>query len=107
MSENVPLHLLCFPLEITKKIKTLSGMNVFHLIWLKCCFNHTFSNITVTEKDRKRIALHRNCYSRGLEELESVELITVDRQAGKACRITINENFIDQKAKSFIKERGI
>lgn len=102
MSNNEVRHLFCFPIDITGKIKTLSGMNCFHLIWLKCCYSHSFSNIIITKKDRERIQFPRISYMRGLEDLEQAELIKVDRMQGRSCRITVNTELLDQKSKEFI-----
>jgi hypothetical protein len=103
LSENNSFHLLCFPLEITGKIKTLSGMNTFHLIWLNCNLKHTFKDVTVTKRDRDRIQFPHVSYVRGLKDLEEIGLITVSRKVGRCCRISVNTDLIDQKAKNFIK----
>lgn len=102
MDNNRMVYLYCFPLDITGKIKTLSGMNCFHLIWLKCCYTHSFSNITITKKDRERIKFPRLSYMRGLKDLEEINLISVDRKIGRSCRISVNTEILDQKSKDFI-----
>lgn len=101
MSEEKVYYLYNFPLETTKSIRTLSGLKCFQLIWLKCSFNHSLSNISITKKDRNLILLPWRSYVRGLSDLEN-NLITVDRKIGLSCRITLNVEKIDQKAKSFI-----
>lgn len=103
MSENTgTVHLYCFPLEVTRGIKTLSGMNCFHLIWLKCCFTHSFTNIIITKKDRERIQFPWISYMRGLEYLEKHGFVVVVRKIGRLCRISLNVDLLDQKSKDFI-----
>lgn len=102
MSNNGARYLFCFPLDVTGNIKTLSGIKCFHLIWLKCCYVHSFLNIIVTKKDRERTQFPRSSYMRGLEDLEQAKLITVDRMQGRSCRITVNTDLLDQKSKEFI-----
>jgi hypothetical protein len=100
--DNECVHLFCFPLNTTKLIQTISGMKLFQLIWLKCCFNHTFSKITVTKKDRNNNNLSRIGYERGLKELEEIKLISIDKAVGKCSLISINEDLVSEKAKEFI-----
>lgn len=98
-----PVFLFSFPLEIRKKIRTLSGLDCFMLIWLKCCFNHAFSEITITKIDRDRIQLSHKSYINGLLSLEKVGLITITRAVGRINRISVNTDLIDLKAKNFVK----
>lgn len=102
---NDVVHLFCFPVDITRRIKTHSGMHCFHLIWLKCCYTHSFLNIVVTKKDRERIQFPHRSYMRGLEDLEKIGLIAVDRKVGRSCRISVNAEMLDQKSKDFILNR--
>lgn len=102
MSEEKVYYLYNFPLDTTKSIKTLSGLKCFQLIWLKCSFNHSLSDISITKKDRNLILLPCRSYVRGLEELEKINLITVNRKIGRSCKITVNAEKIDQKSKGFI-----
>lgn len=102
MGDRGSRYLFCFPLNITRKIKTLSGMNCFHLVWLKCCFTHSFQNITISKKDREGILLSKISYVRGIEDLEEIGLISVERGVGRANRICVNLELLDQKSKDFI-----
>lgn len=100
---NKSIFLFGFPLEIRKKIRTLSGLDCFMLIWLKCCFNHAFTEITITKIDRDRIQLSHKSYINGLLYLEEEGLITVRRAVGKNNRIAVNTDLIDKKAKNFVR----
>jgi hypothetical protein len=102
MGSNGLSYLSYFPLELSKSIKTLSGMNCFHLIWLECCVNHKFSEVTVSKKDREKINFPWRSYIRGLQELEKAALIMVNRKAGRSCRVSVNTDLLDQKTKDFI-----
>ncbi len=102
---NDEVHLFCFPLNITGRIKTHSGLHCFHLIWLKCCYTHSFSNIIITKKDRERIQFPRISYMRGLKDLEKNGLITVDRKIGRSCRVSVNVDLLGQKSKDFILKK--
>lgn len=100
--EDKIVYLFCLPLNIIRKIKTLSGMKCFFLIWLKCCFSHSFFDIAITKKDQERIHLSRKSYARGLTDLEKVGLISVVRKTGRANRISVKLELLDQKSKTFV-----
>lgn len=102
MGGNNPVYLFCFPLDIVSKIKTHSGLICFHLIWLKCCYTHGFSELTISKKDRERIHFPRISYERGLKDLERKGVIMVDRKKGRLCRIFVNVELLDSKSKDFI-----
>lgn len=77
-------------------------MKCFQLIWLKCCFSHSFEGVIISKKDRETIDFCRKSYTRGLEDLEKVGIITVDRKIGRSDRITVNTDLLDDQSKSFI-----
>ena len=95
--------LFCFPLDVTKQMSTVAEIKCFQLIWLKCCYNHSFENITITKRDRERVALSRDSYTRGLESLEEqLKIINVDRHSGHSNRISVNTEFLDKKSKDSV-----
>ncbi len=65
-------------------------------------YNHSFLNIVVTKRDRDRIGLLWRSYFRGIDELEKDGVITTDRKKGRATRISVNVDCLDQKSKDFI-----
>ena len=95
-------YLFCFPLHIEKQMNTASEMKCFHLIWLKCCYEHTFSNIKVTKRDRERVGLIERSYVNGINDLEKRGLIKVVRGVGCSNRISINMDMLDDKSKGSV-----
>jgi len=106
MEHNIDLHLFCFPLGVTSQIKTISGMHCFHLIWLRCCLHKTFDGIEIRKKDRNVVGLSRSSYVRGVCELEEHNIIHVERKSGRLCRISVNTDLLDEKAKASILKKG-
>lgn len=100
------VYLFCFPLHLESKMRTASELKTFHLIWLKCCYDGGFTNVIVTKRDRERVNLTRLSYMRGLEDLEKIGLITVDRKTGRSCRISVNTKILDQKSKNSVLKGG-
>lgn len=96
------MKIMNLPLELTGRVPTLSAMHVFHLIWLKVCFKHSFEDVIVTSADRKRIGLHVNSYARGLEDLVAVGIIRVIRKAGSSTRISINTELLEPEIRRFV-----
>ncbi len=107
MDHNINLHLFCFPLGVTSKIKTISGMHCIHLIWLRCCLHKTFKGIEIRKKDRNVVGLSTRSYVRGVSELEECGIIFVDRKAGRLCRISVNTEILDEKSKASILKGGL
>jgi hypothetical protein len=91
-------YLFCFPLKIEKNLKTAAEIKCIQLIWLKCCYTHSFSDVIITKRDRERIALTRLSYINGLESLSRLGIITVDRHSGRSNRISVNTTLLDQKS---------
>lgn len=95
-------YLFCFPLHIEENMKTVSEIKCFQLIWLKCCYQRDFKNVIVSKRDRERVKLPRISYMRGLEELEKKGFIIVDRKNGRACRISVSVELLDQKSRDSV-----
>lgn len=106
VKNSVEAYLFCFPLSIEKKMTTVSEIKCFQLIWLKCCYEHTFSNVYITKRDRDRIMLSRLNYVRGLEALEQLKIISVNRKSGRCNLITVNTEMIDKKSQDSVLKRA-
>jgi len=99
--------LFCFPLNLEKQMSTAAEIKCIQLIWLKCCYSHTFKDIIVTKRDRERVALSQDSYLRGLESLERLNVISIDRHSGRSNRITVNEEILDQKSRQSVLKGAI
>ncbi len=85
----------CLPCEILKIPDTLNALKCWQLILRKVVFFGDKENIIISKRNKEMLGLSRLGYLKGIAELEALGLISIEKKVGRACRISVNVNFLD------------